>query len=149
MWRSKHMSRGTKVEVNKRLVLPVLLYGCETRTLTAALRSRLDSYETKSLRWILRYRWFDLVSKYKLLEETSMTKISKLVLVLQMFMFGRVARLPPENQTHRVLSCGNPQGVGTDRVRAWTLAKEDAKACRRIGGTQPRHLLLRCKHPSK
>ena len=67
-------------------------------------------------------------------------------------MFGYVARLPPEDPAHRTLSCGNPQGwssgkgrppttwlrqreeychrIGTDRVRAWALAKEDAKAYR-------------------
>ena len=110
MWRLKHMSRGTKVEVYKRLVLLVLLYGCETRTLTTALRSKLHSFKTKSLRWILGYRWFDFVSKDRLLKETYMTKISKLVLGRQMSMFGRVARLPPKNQAHRVLSCGTLRG---------------------------------------
>ena len=75
----------------------------------------------------------DFVSKDRLLE-TSMTKISKVVLGHQMLMFGSVARIPPENQADRVFSCGNPQGVGTDRVRAWALAKEDAKAYRRMWG---------------
>ena len=66
--------RGTKVKVYKQLVFPVVLYGCDTWTLTAALRSRLDTFGTKSLRWILGYRWFDFVSNDRLLEETYMTK---------------------------------------------------------------------------
>ena len=72
VWRSKHLSRETKVKVYKRLVLQVLLYGCETWTLTTTLRSRLDSFGTKFLRWILRYRWFDFVSNDWLLEVSSL-----------------------------------------------------------------------------
>ena len=106
------MSHGTK-STSEWLVLSVLLYGCKTSTLTDALRSRLDSYETKFLRCILRYRCFDFVSKDRLLEETSMTKISKLVLGHQMLMFGSVVRLPSENKAHRVLSCGNPHLRGS------------------------------------
>ena len=53
VWHSKNLSRGTKVEVFKRLVLPVLLYGCETWTLTDDLKRRLDSYGSSSLTNIL------------------------------------------------------------------------------------------------
>ena len=35
MWHLKYLSRRTKVDVFKRLVLPALLYGCETWTLVA------------------------------------------------------------------------------------------------------------------
>ncbi len=34
VWRSKYLSQGTKVEVCKRVVLPVLLYECKAWTLT-------------------------------------------------------------------------------------------------------------------
>ena len=84
---------GTKVF--ELFVLPVLLYGCETWTLPAALNSRLDSFGTKSLRWILGYRWFDFVSNDRLLKETYITKTSKLFFERQMSMIGHVARLPP------------------------------------------------------
>ena len=101
---------GTKIDVYKRLVLSVLLYGCETRTLTAALRSRMDSFRTKSLRLILGYRWFDFVLKDRLLEKTSMTKISKLVFERQMSMYSHMARLPLEDPAHKIVSCSNPLG---------------------------------------
>ena len=41
VWGSRYLSRTTKVEVFKRLVLPVLLYGCETWTLTSTMRAGL------------------------------------------------------------------------------------------------------------
>ena len=83
-----------------------------------------------------------------------MTNISKLVFERQMSMFGHVARFPSEDHARRILSCSNPQtwnrgrvgppamwlrqmegycrGVETDRVRAWALAQENAKAYRRV-----------------
>ena len=75
VWQSKYLSRGIKVEVFKRLVLPGLLYGCEAWTLTYDLKRRLDSFGTSSLRRILGYRWFDFMPNDRILEETSM-KIS-------------------------------------------------------------------------
>ena len=56
MWRSKYLSCETKVEMFKMLVLPVLLYGSETWTITDDLKRRLDSFGTSSLRKILGYR---------------------------------------------------------------------------------------------
>ena len=80
IWCSKYLSQGTKTEVFKRLVLPILLYGCETWTLTAATRARLDAFGTKNLRRIFGYHWYDKVSNQRLLEEASLDNISTLVL---------------------------------------------------------------------
>ena len=169
VWRSKYLSRGTKVEVFKRLVLPVLLYGCEAWTLTDDLRRRLDSFGTSSLRRILGYRWYDFVSNDRLLEETSMKNISQLIFERQMSMFGHVARFPPNDPAHRILSCGNPlgwkrgrgrppktwlkqmegycRGVGANLEQAWALAKGDALAYRRWWRGAAKAPTPRCKPP--
>ena len=163
IWCSKYLSRGTKAEVFKRLVLPVLLYGCETWTLTATMRARLDSFGTKNLRRIFGYRWYDKVSNQRLLEEASLDNISTIVLRRQLSMFGHVARLPAVDPAHRVLSCGNPpswrRGRGrpqltwlrqldqvlrekeTDRPSAWAIAKcspEQYRALGRSSAKRPR-----------
>jgi len=57
---------GRKSEF-RSLVLPVLLYGCETWTLTKDLRLRFNSFGTRSLQRILGYRWSDFVSNERLL----------------------------------------------------------------------------------
>ena len=108
VWHLKYLSRRTKVEVFKRLVLPVLLYGCEAWTLTDDLKRRLDSFGTSSLRRILGYRWCDFMYNDRLLEETSMKNISELIFELQMSMFGHVATLSFDDPAHRILSCANP-----------------------------------------
>ena len=158
VWRSRHLSRMTKVEVFKRLVLPVLLYGCETWTLTEKLRARLDAFGTINLRRILGYKWYDFIPNKQVLQESSMINISKLVLERQKSMFGHVARFPNGDPAHQILSCGNPPlwkrgrgrpphtwlkqmdgyfaGVGTTRERAWALAKGDPEAFRALGKPQ-------------
>ena len=50
VWRCWYLCGRTKVHVFRSLVLPVLLYGCETWTLTKDLRRRLNSFGTRSLR---------------------------------------------------------------------------------------------------
>ena len=155
VWRSRYLSRRTKVEVFKRLVLPSLLYGCESWTLTAKLRARLDSFGTINLRRILGYKWFDFVPNKSVLQMTSMKTISGMVAERQLSMFGHVARLSRGDPVHRIISCSDPSGwkrrpgrphrtwlrqmddhcqrVGTDRVSAWVLAKGDPKAYRVLG----------------
>lgn len=80
VWASKYLSRSTKVEVFKRLVLPVLLYGCETWMLTLATSARLDTFETKNLRRILGYRWYDMIPNKQLLKIARADNISSIVL---------------------------------------------------------------------
>ncbi len=107
IWRSRHLPRGTKVEVFKRLVVPSLLYGCEAWTLTSRLKARLNSFGTANLRRILGYKWFDFISNERVLQLTSMKYISDMVTERQMSMFGHVARLSPDDPVHRIISCPN------------------------------------------
>ena len=56
VWRCQYLCGRPKVRVFRSLVLPVLLYGCETWTLTKNLRRILNSFGTRSLRGLLGYR---------------------------------------------------------------------------------------------
>ena len=62
VWRCQYLWRATKVRVFRSLVLPVLLYRCETWTLTRDLRWSLNSL-TRSLRRILGNRCSDCVQR--------------------------------------------------------------------------------------
>ena len=98
-----------------------------------------------------------------------MKNISQLIFERQMSMFGHVARFPPNDPAHRILSCGNPlgwkrgrgrppktwlkqmegycRGVGADLERAWALAKGDALAYRRWWRDAAKAPTPRCKPP--
>ena len=120
VWRSRHLSRGTKVRVFRSLVMSVLLYSCEAWTLTADLRQRLDSFLTSSLRRIFGYRWQDHVSNQEVLDRAGMGRVSCLIRERQLRFYGHVVRFPEEDPAYRILLARDPLGWGrpTGRPRA-------------------------------
>ncbi|KAG0712996.1 TBC1 domain family member 16 [Chionoecetes opilio] len=51
IWRCRYLCRRTKIWIFKSLVIPVLLYGCETWTLNSDLKKRINAFgQSKSLR---------------------------------------------------------------------------------------------------
>ena len=48
---------STKIRLMKALVWPVTTYNCESWTLRKNEETRLDAFETKGLRKILRVSW--------------------------------------------------------------------------------------------
>ncbi|CAG9830357.1 unnamed protein product [Diabrotica balteata] len=46
--KSKSLTRTSKIRVYKTVIRPVLMYGCETWTLTKAMESKLRCFEKKS-----------------------------------------------------------------------------------------------------
>ena len=154
IWRCRYLCRRTKIRVFKSLVLPVLLYGCETWTLNSDLERRLNVFGTKCLRRIMGYRWNDFVSNQRLLHETDSRPVISIVRERQLRLYGHVARLPDIDPAHRVLSVrdnpvwrrprGRPRNswlgkvdgscrelLGMGRVAAWGLARRDRPGWRR------------------
>ena len=150
IWRCRYLCRRTKVRIFKTLVIPVLLYGCETWTLNSELKRRINSFGTKCLRRIMGYRWFDYVSNQRLLHETDSRHISCMVRERQLRLYGHVVRLPDSDPAHQVVSVqdnpewrrnpGRPRDtwlrkvylsseelLGVDRAEAWRLSRGDPR----------------------
>ena len=109
VWCCRYLCRRTKVRVFKSLVLSVLRYGSETRTLTRDLRWRLNSFRTRSLWRILCYRWSDFVSNERLLREIQMRFVTCIVREPQLQLYGYVARFPDADPAHQILSVKEPR----------------------------------------
>ena len=97
-----------KVQVFRSLVLPVLIYGCETWTLTRYLRRRLNSFGAGFLRRILGYSSSDCVSNERFLRETQMRFVTCIVREHQLWLNGHVTRFPDADPTHSILSAREP-----------------------------------------
>ncbi|KAF7653639.1 hypothetical protein LDENG_00080410, partial [Lucifuga dentata] len=97
-----------KVQVFTVLVLPVLLYGCETWTLTSDLRQQLDVFGIWSLWRILGYRWFDFVLNERLLREARMRPITSIVRERQLRHYGHVAYFSEDDPECRCLIAEDP-----------------------------------------
>ncbi|KAG0712555.1 hypothetical protein GWK47_018223 [Chionoecetes opilio] len=79
IWRCRYLCRRTKIRIFKSLVIPVLLYGCETWTLNSDLKRRINAFGNKCLRRIMGYRWDDYVSNQQLHRETDSRPITCIV----------------------------------------------------------------------
>ena len=141
VWRSRYLSRWTKVRVFEALVLPVLLYSSEAWTLTDGLRRRLDSFVTTSLRRIFGYRWQDHVSNQKVLDRAEMGRVTCLIRERQLRFYGHVVRFPNVDPAHRILTAKDPGDWKRRRGRpraSWLAQLGDHMKCWSMGLTQAR-----------
>ena len=97
------------MQVFRSLLLPVLLYGCKTSTLSRDLRWRFNSFGIRSLWRILGHRWSDFVSNEWLLRETQMRFVTCIVHEHQLWLSGHVACFPVTDPAHQILSAREPR----------------------------------------
>ncbi len=160
LWTRSRCTR-TKIRILKTLVLPVLLYGCETWTLNSDLKRRIDAFGNKCLRRIMGYCCFDFVSNRRLLPETGSRPITFMVLERQLRLYGHVACYTEVYSAHRVESVrdnpvwrrprGRPKLSWLEQVDescqellwmgkgpAWKLARRNSRVWRRRVGDATR-----------
>ena len=77
-------------------------------TLTRDLRQTLNSFGTLSLQRILGYCGLDFVSNERLLRETQMRFVTRIVCERQLRLYGHVARFPDADPAHQILSAREP-----------------------------------------
>ena len=68
IWKSNNVSIKTKIRLMRSLVVSVLLYACESWTLTAELERRIEAAEMRFYREILKIKYYDHISNKKVLE---------------------------------------------------------------------------------
>ena len=70
IWNSHKIKRSTKLKLYKSLVLSVLLYGSETWKMTKGDKRKLNTFQTKCLRRIMKIKWQEHISNEELLIRT-------------------------------------------------------------------------------
>ena len=69
--KSRDITLPTKVRLVKAMVFPVVMYGCESWTVTKAERQRIDAFEVWYWRRLLRVPWTARRSNQSILKEIS------------------------------------------------------------------------------
>ena len=77
---SNKIKRTTKLKLYKSLVLSVLLYGSETWKMTKGDERKLNTFQTKCLRIIMKIKWQEHISNEKLLIRTKMEKLNTIIM---------------------------------------------------------------------
>ena len=105
----------TKVRLVKAMVLPVVMYGCESWTVKKAEHQRIDAFELWCWRRLLRVPWTARRSNKSILKETSPgCSLEGLMLRLKLQSFGHLVRRV--DSLEKTLMLG---GIGGRRRRGW------------------------------
>ena len=75
IWKSKKLSRNTKIRIFRSNVVSVLLYGCESWKVTTSISRMLEVFQNRCLRRILNIFWTTTISNIELHWKTSTSSI--------------------------------------------------------------------------
>ena len=91
MLKNRDITLPTKVHLVKALVFPVVMYGCESRTIKKAGHQRVDAFELWHWRRLLRVPWTARRSNQSILKEISPEcSLEGLLLKLNLQYFGHL-----------------------------------------------------------
>ena len=134
-----NMSIFLKIKIYRTIILPVVLYGCETWSLTLREERRLRVFENKVLRRVFGPKRNELTGEWRKLRNEelnnlySLRNIVRVVKSRRMRWAGHVARVGEDRGVHRVL-VGKPEGkrpLGRPRRRWENSIKMDIQE---VGG---------------
>ena len=91
--KSRNITLPTKVCLVKAMIFPVVIYGCESWTVKKAERQRIDAFELRCWRRLLRVPWTARRSNQSILKEISPEySLEGLMLKLKLQYFGHLMR---------------------------------------------------------
>jgi hypothetical protein len=105
-----------KIRVYKTIILPVVLYGCETWSLTLSEGHRLMVFENRVLRGILGPKRIEVTGEWRKLHNEELhdlypsPSIIRMVKARRMRWVGHVARIGEKRKAYRLL-VGKPEGT--------------------------------------
>ena len=120
--KSRNITLRTKVHIVKTMVFPVVLYGCESRTIKKAEHWRTDAFELWCWRRLLRVTLTARRSNQSVLKEISLSySLEGLMLKLKLQYFGHLMRR--NDSLEKTLMLGKIEGrkrrVTEDEVVGW------------------------------
>ena len=93
IWKCTNFSTGTKMRIFKSNVMSVLLYGSECWKTTSMIEQKLEVFQNKCLRRIVRVFWPNVISNDDLLKKTGMCKVSDTIRDRRWRWLGHVYRM--------------------------------------------------------
>jgi hypothetical protein len=122
---SRLLSKNLKIRVYKTIIVPVVLYGCETWSLTLRKEHRLKVFENRVLRRIFGPKRDEVTGEWRKLHDEelrdlySSPSIIRIIKSRRMRWAGYVARMGEKRNAYRLL-VGKPEGkrqIGRPRCR--------------------------------
>jgi len=112
---SSLLTKNLKIKIYRTIILPVVLYGCETWSLTLREERRLRVFENRTLRRIFRPKRDEITGECRKLHNEEINElycspnIVRVIKSRRMKWAGHVARMGKGRGVYRVL-VGKPEG---------------------------------------
>ena len=97
IWDRSGIRLDTKLKVYRSVVLPTLLYACETWTVYQRHAKRLDHFHTSCLRKLLKIKWQDRIPDTEVMKRAGMQSVHTLLKLAQLRWTGHITRMPDES----------------------------------------------------
>ena len=112
---SRLLSKNLKIKICRTIILPIVLYGCETWSLTLKKEHRLRVFENRVLRRVFGSKRDEVTGEWRKLHNEELRDLYSLPNIVQvvksrrMRWAGHVAHMGEGRGVHRVL-VGKPEG---------------------------------------
>ena len=132
VWNKSGITVVTKLQVYKAIVLPSLLYGCETWTVYARHAKKLNSFHMRCLRSILHVKQEDRIPDTEVLERAKSESVFALLKRSQLRWAGHVHRMDDTRIPKLLLyseHAGGSRKRGRPKLRYKDTLKASFKCC--------------------
>ena len=102
IWHRIGIRLDTKMKVYRSVVLPTLLFACETWTVYRHAK-RLNHFHTSCLRKLLKIKWQDRIPDTEVLKSAGMQNVHTLLKLAQLRWTGHVTRMPDERLPKKII----------------------------------------------
>jgi hypothetical protein len=123
------LNTNLKIRIYKTIILPVVLYGCETWSVTLREEHRLGVFENRVLRRIFEPKRDEVTGEWRKLHNEelhdlySLPSFIRIIKARRMKWVGHVARMGEKRNAYRLL-VGKPEGrrpLGKSRLGGWII----------------------------
>ena len=131
VWSKRGINLPTKLKVYRAIVLPTLLYACETWTVYKRHARKLNHFHTTCLRRLLDIKWQDKVPDTEVLARAELPSIHTILMQHQLRWAGHLVRMSEDRIPKRLLYSELEQGKrshGGQRKRFKDTLKASLKA---------------------
>ena len=102
VWKRRGIGLQTKLNVYRAVVLPTLLYACETWTVYQRHAKKLNHFHTTCLRRLLNIRWQDRIPDTEVLARSGLSSIHTILIQYQLRWAGHVVRMPDDRLPKKI-----------------------------------------------
>lgn len=103
MFDNHDISVRTKLYVYNAVIVPTLIYGCETWTTYRRNLKCLEKYHQRCLRRILKVKWQDRRTNISILEEANTTSMEAKIVRHQLRWAGHIVRMPDTRLPKKIM----------------------------------------------